>query len=347
MAKRPSGDGEEQTAGSPHSHDAVFKRTFSVPSHALDLMRQQLPEELVAALDPGSLREESGTFIDDALKETRSDVLYSATVRGSPVLIYVLIEHQSTVDLLEPFRVLRYVVRIWEKWLSLRPKDAGVARALPPVIPFILHQGPRPWDGPRSLAELVPLPAELAAALGPLLPGLQLSILDLGAEGPEALATWQAEPIVKLTLAFMRGVIDPAVDLVALLTAFASELTAIMSQQAGRDAFRVVVGYSARRRRGLDVAALAARASELAGPRAGEVVMSTAQELIDQGVQQGVKQGVPQGERRLLLRLLRSKFGPLSADVEARVAAADEVTLEAWAEAVLTAQCIDDVWTGR
>lgn len=82
---------------SPYSHDAIFKRTFSVPEHALDLMRRQLPQQLVDALDPGSLREESGTFIDDALKESRSDVLFSATVRGGPVLVYVLIEHQGSL----------------------------------------------------------------------------------------------------------------------------------------------------------------------------------------------------------------------------------------------------------
>ncbi len=122
-AERPS-----EPTSSPHSHDALFKRTFAVPEHALDLMRQQLPAELLKALDPDSLREDPTHYIDDALAETRSDVLYTATLRGAPVLIYVLIEHQSTQDPLMPFRLLRYVVRIWDAGSRPPPPRAASRR---------------------------------------------------------------------------------------------------------------------------------------------------------------------------------------------------------------------------
>ena len=76
--------------------------------------------------------------------------------------------------------------------------------------------------------------------------------------------------------------------------------------------------------------------------------MSTAQELIDQGVRQGEAKGLQEGrlegQRRVLLRQLRAKFSPLPADAERRVVAADEATLERWADAVLTAVRIEEVW---
>ena len=309
-----------------------------MPEHALDLMRQHLPAELLEAFDPDSLREDPTHYIDDALAETRSDVLYTATLRGAPVLIYVLIEHQSTQDPLMPFRLLRYVVRIWERWVAAATAASGVApTALPPVIPFVLHQGPRPWSTARSLAELVPLPDALAPFVRPLLPGLDLSVLDLGAGGFEALAAWEARPVVKVTLAVMRGVVDPAVDLFDVLVAYTDELLLLLERPDGRRAFAVLIGYIVRRRRGLDVAALAAKVADLVGPKAGDVVMSTAQELIDQGVRQEREQ--------TLARLLRVKFGRLPDEMTRRLAKASLDDLGRWTENLLIADRLEDVFT--
>jgi hypothetical protein len=332
---RPTRGGARERT-SPHPHDALFKKTFAIREHALDLIRHQLPAELVAALDPGSLSRDSEHHIDEvSLSESRSDVLYTARLRGEEVLIYILIEHQSTQDPMMPFRLLRYVVRIWERWLA----DATVAAkgvaptTLPPVIPFVLHQGPRPWSVARSLADLVPLPAALAPLVRPFMPGLDVSILDLGDGGPEALRKWRARPIVKVTLAVMRAGPDPRLDILLVYRAFPDELALIVKTRAGREALASLAGYTLGQRSDLDVAALASTLTELAGPRAGDVVMSTAQELIDQGASE------------LLTRLVQAKFGRLSGDVTRRIAEGTREELERWAEQVLTAERIDDVFT--
>jgi hypothetical protein len=67
------------------------------------------------------------------------------------------------------------------------------------------------------------------------------------------------------------------------------------------------------------------------------------QQGIQQGVQQGIQQGLQQGEARLLERQLRLKFGELPQDVLRRLAEADEPTLLAWSERVLSASRLDDV----
>ena len=56
------------------------------------------------------------------------------------------------------------------------------------------------------------------------------------------------------------------------------------------------------------------------------------------------QEGRVEGQRRTLLRLLRVKFDPLPADAEARIAAADEATLDLWTERVLTASDLSEVW---
>jgi flagellar biosynthesis/type III secretory pathway protein FliH len=67
------------------------------------------------------------------------------------------------------------------------------------------------------------------------------------------------------------------------------------------------------------------------------------QQGIQQGMQQGIQQGMQQGEARLLARQLQLKFGTLPADVLQRLAEADEPTLLAWSERLLTASRLEDV----
>ena len=67
-----------------------------------------------------------------------------------------------------------------------------------------------------------------------------------------------------------------------------------------------------------------------------------------QGRQEGVRQGRAQGERALLERQLRRRFGALPPRVGARLGAAAEAELEAWADNVLDAATLDEVFeTGR
>jgi len=55
-------------------------------------------------------------------------------------------------------------------------------------------------------------------------------------------------------------------------------------------------------------------------------------------------EGLVEGQRWLVEKLLRLKFGVLSEAALARIAAATSTQLELWAERVLTAAALDEVW---
>ena len=74
-----------------------------------------------------------------------------------------------------------------------------------------------------------------------------------------------------------------------------------------------------------------------------EGIQQGMQQGIEQGMQKGLPQGLQQGEARLLARQLQLKFGTLRPDVLQRLAEADEPTLLAWSERLLTANRLDDV----
>ncbi|RZO56385.1 MAG: DUF4351 domain-containing protein [Sandaracinaceae bacterium] len=60
--------------------------------------------------------------------------------------------------------------------------------------------------------------------------------------------------------------------------------------------------------------------------------------------EEGRVQGRQEGRVELLTKLLRLKFGALDAETERRVQGADEVELDRWAERVLTAERLADVF---
>ena len=62
------------------------------------------------------------------------------------------------------------------------------------------------------------------------------------------------------------------------------------------------------------------------------------------GREEGVQQGRVEGEAAMLLRQLRLKFGPPAEDVRKRVRAADSEQLLQWAERLLTAEALEDVF---
>ena len=64
-----------------------------------------------------------------------SDLLFTAPLDGRDAYVYLLVEHQSSLDPLMAFRMLRYVTRIWDQYLRGHPK----ARQPPAVIPLVVH----------------------------------------------------------------------------------------------------------------------------------------------------------------------------------------------------------------
>jgi hypothetical protein len=257
------------------------------------------------------------------------------------VLAYLLIEHRSTVDSVLPFRLLKYVARVWDWWLGKNPG----ATKLPAVIPLVLHQGPRPWTGPRSLADMLNMPTGLRGQLERFMPGFDMALVDLGEVAPDGFKTWDVQPSFRLSLAFLRAMKDERVDVFALLEWHQADIRATLRGPDGKKLLRRVMLYAAQCRQGLDIGEFAKRAAEVAGPKAGEVVMSTAQELVDQGVEQGLKRGVAQGARNVLVRLLRTQFGRVSKDVLKRLEKASAEELETWSARVLKAASIAEVFT--
>ncbi len=68
----------------PNVHDAFFKEMLSRPEHAASILRHILPASIAARIDFATLALCAGSYVDQALKERHSDLLFSATIDARP-----------------------------------------------------------------------------------------------------------------------------------------------------------------------------------------------------------------------------------------------------------------------
>ena len=238
-------------------HDRLFRSVFSDVSEAAALLQAALPDTVRDSFDWTTLTLVDGTFIDEELQGSQSDLLYQVehTATRQPMSMYLLFEHQSSPDPWMPLRLLRYCCRIWE---ADRRDDPG-RRELRPIMPVVFYQGARGWNHSTEFSDLFP---ETARAL-PWVPRFTHELIDQTALAPEAVAGDVRGRIAQLLtmVAFDRHV-DTALQLTA-------QLILSLSQTGGdADEFRRFFLY-------------------LASTQDREVIEKFGEALQRQGLQQG------------------------------------------------------------
>jgi predicted transposase/invertase (TIGR01784 family) len=178
-----------------HTHDGFFKAVFSQPEHATAFFKSHLPAGITASIDWSTLAVLPGSFVKSSLQHVHADLLFSVRIGQRETLLYLLFEHQSRPDPAMPLRLLGYVMEI----LSQHHKAHGLP--LPPVLPFVFHQGPEAWHISTAFEELFALPDDLASELLPFLPKFHHALLDLTRFDP---ATEEDDSRLRAVLQLMK-----------------------------------------------------------------------------------------------------------------------------------------------
>ena len=139
-----------------HPHDRLFRAVFSDAAEAASLLQTALPDTVRDGFDWTTLTLVEGTFVDEDLRESQSDLLYQVQHAGTgqPVSMYLLFEHQSSPDPWLRLRLLRYCCRIWEA----DRRDDPDRSELRPIVPVVFYQGPRGGTIRASLPICFPKP---------------------------------------------------------------------------------------------------------------------------------------------------------------------------------------------
>ncbi len=322
-------------------HDLFARYTFGHPERAAAELRAVLPSHVVSEVDWESLRRESGSVVDPELRETESDLLFTARLRsGRPLLLYVLLEHQSSVDRWMALRMLRYVVRQVERWRQEHP-ESGL---LPLIIPLVMYHGPEgAWTAPRRVEDLFELPDEGRERWRALVPRFEYLLDDLTAEREEALRARPGPPLVRLAWLVLRY--GRTGELAQRLPDWVALLAQVQATPEGAEHLVVVIRYL------LWVGDKAVREtagrvlhSVLGEQRAEELMRSYGEELIEQGLQQGLAKGLTRGRAEYILRTLAARGVQVDEAARQRIfACTDLVTLDRWFDRSLNATTLSEV----
>ena len=310
-------------------HDSLYHRLFAHPLMVEQLLRGFVPAAAAAGLDFARMTRIGSKFHDGRAgkhgSRRESDVIWRLpTVRGTDMILLLLLEFQSVVDRWMAVRTQVYEGLLWQQLIAEGKLAQG---RLPPVLLVVLHNGARRWRAPTALEDLIALPPD--SPLWPWQPRARYHVLDMGALPSDSLS----DPDNLAVLLFrLEQPQDP------------ETLAAALGEVAGW--FRRHPDHATLRTLFTE---LVHRALESCGEPAAAVpddmkeVRTMFATIGAEWKRQARAEGRAEGRAAALTQVLTSRFGVLPDAVVERVAAADVDTLDGWLKRVLTAATLDAV----
>ena len=150
--------------------DALDRLAFSFPTMVRALLRL-LPEALTAELDPRTLHRLPAAHVGPGLRRRHADMPWRIACRPAPghpprPPVLLTLEFQATVDRHMALRVEIYTALLRQDLLR-EGRWAGPNRALPRVLPVVVHTGRERWNAPLDVQALTAPGPETVTPLQP------------------------------------------------------------------------------------------------------------------------------------------------------------------------------------
>ncbi|ECU9163957.1 TPA: Rpn family recombination-promoting nuclease/putative transposase [Salmonella enterica] len=279
--------------GTPTPHDAAFRSFLANPDVARDFMDIHLPAELRAMCDLSTLHLESGTFVEDDLRQYASDILWSMkTTTGDDGYIHLLIEHQSGYDKNIAFRQMRYAVAAMQRHL-----DAGHDK-LPLVIPLQFYHGERsPYPHSTNWLHCFSNPEMACKIYTNPFPLVDVTVLD-----DDEIVNHRRMAALTLLMKHIRQR-----DMMELLDRLSLVMVKVSDEQV-----RVLIHYMVNAGDSVSPEFMRALAERL--PQHEDKLMTIAERLEQKGIEKGIVIGenrgmekwLSEGERKATLKIART-----------------------------------------
>ncbi len=304
-----------------------------------DLLRF-VNEDWIVELDLSTLEQRNASFVSDRLQSREGDIAWRLRLRNAPGHVYLLIEFQSEVHRFMALRQSVYQGLFYQQ--LVKHNELTPDGLLPLVLSLVVYNGKVDWSAALELADLV---QALGGTSEAYVPRLRYRLLETEAYRPEEL---QGDNLVALlirlershTRTSLRRVIGDLVKAVkgpdegGLRRAFVVWLQRVLLPGKGEEDIPELVDLEDFRAMLIERVEEWNRELEARGEKKG----------LKKGLREGRKEGLEEGRRELLLRLLETKFGEVDAHTRARVHAARHQSLLKWAERLLTAEELADVF---
>lgn len=138
-------------------HDTSYRFLLSSKKLFVELLRSFVHQGWVSSIDEANVQPIPHSFILQDFKRKEADLVYQVNLGGQEVVFYLLVEMQSRVDFLMPYRLLLYQIEIWRYLLKDKKKKETGKKSfrLPPIVPIVLYNGKRRWTASRQFRKLL------------------------------------------------------------------------------------------------------------------------------------------------------------------------------------------------
>ena len=284
-----------ETVNNPH--DKLFRETWSHREEAVDFLTRYLPHDVSALIDLETLEICKDSFISKALRDTSSDLLYTVDIGNSTGYVYVLFEHKSYRDSWIHLQLLEYMISIWRLYLKQQKKKKFPIQ-LPIIIPIVLCHGEREWTVSPSFAELMSGPVE---ALNRYIPDFDYILRDLTRDVDDEI---QGTALSRIVMLLFKHIHDP--DILDQLPAIFDLMRTLLNREGGLHTLEMLLRYvfSAIEENALDQVTHIAEAA-----LKGDIIMTIAERLHNEGKTEGMQQGYERGLVEAIEFGISLKFG--------------------------------------
>jgi len=278
-------------------HDSFVRQVLSKIENARDFLENYLPEHVVKHLDLSTVKLEKETFIDQQLREVRSDLLFKLKLKdGAKASIYLLFEHKSYPEPLISLDILRYMVRIWDQWL----KQDKSLKQLPSIIPLVLYHGGREWNISRDFSGLITDSEKFKE----FIPNFRYSLCDLSNYSDEELKRGAA----MLQGAFMTLKYSRSDRLLEKLPDIFDVFVEIIETPSGLEAIKTVLHYLSKGTDKIKEEDLKHALKEVFKDKGDDIMPTLAEKWMQQGVEQGIVQGMIKKSQDAVIDVLATRF---------------------------------------
>lgn len=321
-------------------HDSLVRRILSNQEVGAAALRSMLPAEVSDELDFSRLRLEDGTFVDKVLQSRQTDLLFTVPARtGADVFVYVLLEHQSSVDRKMPRRLLRYADRIWERW----EKDHGEGSQLPEIIPIVLYHGQRRWTAPMTLQEMVSWGGRRPITMEPCI-GLRYFLVDLTQVSEAEVIEQVKDTSLDLLLTLLHlKVTAYTTDLKAMFQRWAWIFGDIVRRPDGWSSLTVFFSYTATIHGDTDPNMIAKTLKTVVDEATGEDIMPHPNRFVEAMLQERRPQWEAQALAEAAMDLVDEKFPEQAASARPWVESATAEELKSFIRRIIKAKTLAEL----
>ena len=256
-----------------------------------------LPEHVKNKIDLESLKLEKESFIEENMKNSIGDVLFSVKSGDRDTYIYIIIEHQSKPDHWMALRLFKYMINICDRYLTLNPKS----KKLPLIYPMVFYNGKRQYNAEKNLWNLFEDPACAKEFWTE-----DHKVINVSEIPDEAFQERPWSGFMEFSMKYIR---DPSLlEKWKKMVHFLSNVKV----EVGRDYIGMILRYTLTGMAEDDRMSFKKLIQDHLDQEEGEEIMLTAAQAIwlegaESGVAQGVAKGMAQERENLAIRMLSAR----------------------------------------